>query len=78
MDGTIRYPVKVPRVSTMDHVSQRLCGGHGAAHHRNHKSYRREPQGTLVETQNGRARGIAGCHSVIFNRQSSICRHPHT
>ena len=54
MDGSVRYPVKVPRVPTIDQVSQRLCGGCGATHHQNHKSYRREPQGTLVETQNGR------------------------
>lgn len=56
MDGSIGYPVKVPRVSTVDHVSQRLCGGRGATHHRNHKSYRPEPQAALVETQNGLAR----------------------
>ena len=49
MDGSVRYPVKVPRVSTLDHVSQRLCGGRGATHHRNHKSYRLEPQGALPE-----------------------------
>ena len=54
MDGSIRYPVKAPRVSTVDQVSQRLCGGRSATHHRNHKSYRHEPQGALRETQNGR------------------------
>jgi len=53
MDGSVRYPVKAPRVSTMDHVSQRLCGGCGATHPQNHKPYGRDPQAALAETQRG-------------------------
>ena len=49
-----------------------------ATHQQNHKSYRPEPQGASAETQNGLVRGVAGCQSAIFHRQSSICPRPHT